>query len=74
MEGSFHEILEEFPFWVLRAEVNVWKMPHPLQVLGIAVVFVADEPASTVFVEGVGITWISLNGESYCVFRVSRIF
>lgn len=55
LEGSFHELLELAPFWVLRAEVNMLKMPHPLQVEGVAVSVVADDFAAAISEEGVGI-------------------
>ena len=70
LEGSFHELLELVPFWVLGAEMNMLKMPHPLQVEGFAVVVVADDFPAAVSEERVGV-FISCERETYGFFGVA---
>lgn len=70
-EGSFHEVVEELPFWVLRAEMNVLKMPHPLQIGGVTMGVVSEDFLFAEFAEGVGIINASFDGESYGFWGVS---
>ena len=55
MKGILEKGLELVPFWVLRAEVNMLKMPHPVQVFFVAVGIDADDFALDKLVIGVGI-------------------
>jgi hypothetical protein len=72
-EGACHEGFELSPFWVLGTEMNMLKMPHPLQVLWVPVPFVIDYLASHVSEERVYVIGMSsCDGEFCCLFRVSR--
>ena len=69
-EGAFHELVELEPSCVLRAEMNMLKMPHPLQVLGVPVGFILQHLAPTETEKRVRVVRMSCDGESYGVGRV----